>query len=77
MNMIVSQVRVLVDESTVGHLIVFAIAGFGTLAIFGELAAVVGLSTLTLLLFWFIGTAVAVQSMFSVGGQVQPLIGGI
>ena len=40
-------------------------------------AAVVGLSTLTLLLFWFIGAAVAVQSMFGVGGQVKPLIGGI
>lgn len=77
MNTIVSRVRVLVDESTAGSLTMLAAAGFDTLAIFGKPAAAVGLSTSTLLLFWFIVATVAVQSVFGVGGQVQPLIGRI
>ena len=75
MNMIVGRVRVSVDKSTVGRLIVFAAASFGTPSIFEKFVAAVDFSTSAFVLSWFVIATMTVRSVFSVYGQSQPLIG--
>lgn len=64
------------DETSLGGLQVFAAAaGFGTLAIFGKLAASTGLDTPTLLLFRFVVATVALWTVFGLLGRAQLLSG--
>lgn len=64
------------SERTLGGAMVFAAAaGFGTLAIFGKLAATVGISTPTLLLFRFLVATVATLAYFGLNGRAQRLSG--
>lgn len=64
------------NETTVGGLMVFAAAaGFGTLAIFGKLAAMVGLSISTLLLFRFIVATAVVWGILGFRGRAKLLSG--
>lgn len=52
-----------------------AAAGFGTLAIFGKLAAAAGLDTPTLLLFRFVVATVALWAVFGIPGRLRLLSG--
>lgn len=64
------------EERTVGALSVFAAAaGFGTLAIFGKLAASVGLPTSTLLLYRFVVATTLIWAAYAVRGRFRPLSG--
>lgn len=64
------------EQRTVGAVLVFAAAaGFGTLAIFGKLAAAVGLPTSTLLLLRFVVASALVWAAFGARGGVRPLSG--
>ena len=76
MKAIACRLRLPADETTTGGLLVFAAeAGFGTLAIFGKLAAAAGLSTSTLLLFRFVVATITVWAVFGFRGRAQLLSG--
>lgn len=62
------------SETTIGGFMVFAAAaGFGTLAIFGKLAAAVGLNTSTLLLFRFIVATTVIWGILFLRGRARLL----
>ena len=76
MEAIAGRLRLPADETTIGGLLVFAAeAGFGTLAIFGKLAAAAGLSTSTLLLFRFVVATITVWAVFGFRRRAQLLSG--
>ena len=76
MEAIAGRLRLPADETTIGGLLVFAAeAGFGTLAIFGKLAAAAGLSTSTLLLFRFVVATITIWAVFGFRGRAQLLSG--
>lgn len=76
MATMVARFRTVVSQETIGRLMVFAAAaGFGTLAIFGKLAAAGGLSTATLLLFRFILATAVIWSVVRICGQARVLSG--
>jgi drug/metabolite transporter (DMT)-like permease len=63
-------------ERALGGAMVFAAAaGFGTLAIFGKLAAAVGLSTPTLLVFRFVVATAVIWGFLGLRGRAERLSG--